>query len=141
MSSKNENIKGSENLGMKNLNSNKKNDTLLPFPKIESDAQISNLASFLRSNSSIDSPSKINMMTVNFPLTPTRPRITDRYRFKDSRRNSNVIESKQIKRKDIINSNSNAKPESQNKKTTDYVTDNDCNLKYFLKDKQAKKFK
>lgn len=131
MSSKNEKIKDSEEIGFKNLNLSKKTEMFPSLPKIESDAQISNLASFLRSNSSIDSPSKINMMTVNFPLTPLRPRITDQYRLKDSRRNSNAIESKQIKRKEMTNSN--PKSVSQNHKTLDYVTDYDCNYIIFSK--------
>lgn len=114
---------------MNNCNVTTKND-ILPLPKIESIAQISNLATFLRNNSSMESPSKLNMMTVNFPLTQTRPRITDRYRNKDSRRNSNINEGKQNRKKEVINSGSNIKSESQKQKTLDSIAGYDCI--YFL---------
>ncbi|RNA41937.1 adenosylhomocysteinase 3 isoform X1, partial [Brachionus plicatilis] len=139
MSSKNQNSKGNEDVKMNNLSNSTKHD-ILPLPKIESTAQISNLASFLRSNSSLDSPSKLNMMTVNYPLTQARPRITDRYRYKDSRRNSNVIDGKQRK-KEASNISSNAKSESQKQKTLDSVTDYDSNEASDIEDEISPRLK
>lgn len=116
---------------MKNLSLNEANPT-----------QMANLKSILSNyqQSGADSPTQLNMLTVNFPIMPQqRQRISDRnYRSRESRRNSTILEgSRQSKRrlsqqKDLNASfpspHSTSKGEGQRQRTLDSVNDFDCIL-------------
>ena len=93
-------------------------------------------------NAGNETPTKLNMRTVHFPITPEqRQSISDEtYRFRDPRRNSSLIDKKkrQLSQKDSTNMSTLSNNEKPREKTLDSIYDVssniDCNLIYKKKD-------